>query len=239
VPKLVSTLAAATVGAIGLYIPAIGLFGPLDACVHTASAAPSPSCSSDLRECLHLSAKTGIYGARYVTAEDVARCVETFNACIHGGATAGGNPVLPPTSTSAGNGGRRGLPERFELKGDFGVVSDCRVSGESITCKESWNAVGEGVESDTSTVTGTLTGLTMTGTREMRRIGHVPSDPTCGYTEDHSIPVTYRFSPDGTVAMSNGPGQWKITHTGSCSYLSPDTGTSASGDATGMWSAIG
>ena len=36
--------------------------------------------------------KTGIYGARYVTADDVAKCVEAFNACIHGGASGGGIP---------------------------------------------------------------------------------------------------------------------------------------------------
>jgi hypothetical protein len=43
------------------------------------AAAPSLTCGGDLRECLRLSAKTEIYGARYVTAEDVARCVEAFN----------------------------------------------------------------------------------------------------------------------------------------------------------------
>ena len=239
-PKSVPALAVATVAALGLYVPAFGMLAPLGACLRTsatATAAPSPTCGGDLRECLRLSAKSGIYGARYVTADDVAKCVEAFNACINGGASAG-NP-RPPTSTTAGGGSRSGLPQHFGITASFGVISDCRVSGESVTCKESWNPVGEGVESDTSSVTGTVTGLTMTGTREMRRVGHVPSDPGCGYIEDSSIPVTYRFSPDGTVAMSNGAGQWKITHTGNCSYLNPSAGTSASGDATGTWSEIG
>jgi hypothetical protein len=133
-PKSVSTLAVAAVAALALYVPTFGLFGPLGACLGTAAtaaAAPSPTCGGDLRECLRLSAKTGIYGARYVTAEDVARCVEAFNACIHGGASGGGKQT-PPTSTSTPGGGtRKGLPQHFGIAYDGNLVSDCRVSGDA------------------------------------------------------------------------------------------------------------
>ena len=235
-PKLVSTLAVASAAAVGLYIPTFGFLGPLGACERiaaTASAAPSPTCAGDLRECLRLSAKTGIYGARYVEADDVAKCVEAFNACIHGSS---GNPN-PPSSTSARDRGKS-LPTHFAITTSYGVVSDCRADGDAVTCTESVEGVGYGVESDTSTITGTLSGLTITGTGTSRRVGHVETDPSCGYIEDHSFPATYRFSPDGTVTISHGPSQWKITHTGSCSYLDPDTGSSQSTEYTGTWSAI-
>ncbi|POX74484.1 hypothetical protein, partial [Mycobacterium kansasii] len=85
---MVTRLALATVAAMGLYVATLGI--PMASrCDGVAGAAPSRSCSSDLRECLRLSAKTGIYGARYVTADDVAKCVDAFNECIHGGAGAG------------------------------------------------------------------------------------------------------------------------------------------------------
>ena len=116
VARLARKLALATVAAVGLYLAALAL--PISSlCLSTggmASAAPSPTCGGDLRECLRLSAQTGIYGARYVTAADVARCMEAFNSCIHGGVSAG-NPN-PPTSTSTGSGGSgKGLPQHFGI----------------------------------------------------------------------------------------------------------------------------
>jgi hypothetical protein len=103
ITRLMPKLTLVTVAAVAMYVLSLGLPIP-ESCLRTsavAGAAPSPTCGGDLRECLRVSAKTGIYGARHVPAEDVAKCVEAFNACIHGGASGPGNPV-PPTSTSAG-----------------------------------------------------------------------------------------------------------------------------------------
>ncbi len=108
VTGFLSKLAVVTVAAVGLYIPTIGLPVPLGSCLRTvgvAAAAPSQTCGGDERECLRRSAKTGLYGVRYVTPEDVAKCVEAFNACIHGTLNGGGNPV-PPTSTSPTGGNK-------------------------------------------------------------------------------------------------------------------------------------
>jgi hypothetical protein len=76
-----SKFALAAVAAVGLYVPTLGLPLP-DSCMHTigvagAAPAPSRSCGGDLRECLRQSAdlRQTTFGGRYVTAEDVARCV--------------------------------------------------------------------------------------------------------------------------------------------------------------------
>ena len=236
---LVPKLALATVAAVGLYIPTLGL--PLTgSCMPTiavagAAPAPPPSCGGDLRECLRLSAdlRQTTFGGRYVTAEDVARCMETFNACIHG-SLHGGNPA-PPTSTSAADNSRKGLPQRFGIDNDY-IAIDCRVSGETVTCTESMKTPGTGVDSFTGMVTGTLDGLTMTGTATSHLTGHDVGEPACTYTEDISGPVTYIFSPDGTVMMRQGPNQRQKTNSGSCS--GSDSGTTPLWENTGKWSAI-
>jgi hypothetical protein len=191
VPKLVPALVAATVGAVGLYIPAIGLFGPLDVCLHTgavASAAPSPTCGGDLRECLRLSAKTDIYGTRYVTAEDVARCVETFDACVHGGASRGGT-ANPPPSTSAGEGTRTALPKHFRITFDT-TAMDCRTNNNAVTCTSTRQEDlpnGTGTYSETGELTGTVSGMTLTGTAT--RHGRSDGGEGCISTQERSGPA--------------------------------------------------
>ncbi len=103
----------------------------------------------------------GLYGARYVTADDVAKCVEAFNACIHGGTSGGGNPV-EPTSTPAVGRQADDLPKRFSIKYEpeaFAVVSDCHVSGQlSRAARARTSPLG--LPEWAQTVTGTLSGLT-------------------------------------------------------------------------------
>ena len=123
------------------------------------------SCGGDERECLRLSAKTGLYGVRYVSPEDVARCVEAFNACIHG-TLHGGNPV-PPVSTSPGGSTRKALPAHLGIPyyGDADI--DCRLSGVAVNCKAS-RGPNLPLVSETLEITGTLSGLTMMGTYTSR-----------------------------------------------------------------------
>lgn len=229
-PNLGSTLALASVAAVGLYISTFGLLGPLGACERiaaTASAAPSPTCADDLRECLRLSAKTGIYGARYVTADDVSRCVEAFNACIHGSS---GSPS-PPPSTSAAGGSGSGLPQHFAIRDDYGFVSDCRVTGDAVTCTQSWLTPTDWVDSFSGTVTGTLSGLTLTGTQALHQSGQRDG---CSISETYSGPITYDFSLDGSVKLAAGPAQRQSTF--SCS--DPTSGTTNGGESAGRWSPI-
>jgi hypothetical protein len=196
--RLLPKLALTTAAALGVYAATLGL-PMLGSCDGVAGAAPSPTCGGDLRECLRLSAKTGIYGARYVTADDVARCVEAFDACIHG--TLHGNPN-PPTSTSTG-GSRKGLPQHFAIRADYGFVSDCRVDGDAVTCSQSWETPPDWVDSYTGTVTGRLSGLTVTGTQTLHQSGTL--EQGCTIDETYSGPITYTFNRDGTVKLAVGP----------------------------------
>lgn len=228
ITQLMPKLAVATVAAVAMYVPTLGM-PMLGLCIGTggvASAAPSPTCGSDLRECLRLSAKTGIYGARYVTAEDVAKCVEAFNSCIHG--TANGNPN-PPTSTSGTNHSRKGLPTHFGIKHREGSFSDCRVTGDTVTCTESWE---DGTDSYTGKLTGNVAGWTLTGRRTTHRHGHTPDDPGCVVDETYSGPVAYVFTPDGGATFTAGPNQRQSNFSGSCSGSNAGTTSVMQGTAT-------
>lgn len=236
---LLAKLALTTVAAVGLYVPTMGLPLPLNSCLRTAgvaNAAPSPTCASDLRECLRQSADMhpATFGVRYVTADDVAKCTEAFNACLHGSS---GGSANPPPSTSTGGTGRKGLPSHLGITYDGALISDCRVSGEAVTCKViNPNAPVGNQDSWTSEVTGTLSGLTMTGTETIHVEGHYDGQPGCLYTEKASGPVTYAFNSDGTVSMRGGPMQWQHTDYGNCSNSYSQT--SPENEVTAEWSAI-
>lgn len=265
---LVSRLGLATVAAVALYAPTLGLPLP-DHCTWTTSVAgaaptPSPSCGGDLRECLRHWAdlRQTPLGGRYVTAHDVALCMEIFNNCIHGGASGGGSPSppdsrspeggqpgtstptptksgsqgggnpnpYPPTSTSSGGDeSRRGLPTHFAIKFE-GISSDCQVAGTNVTCALAMDKLAEGIDSWSARVTGTLSGLTMTGTQKTRNTGHDP----CSWESEHIGPVTYAFTAEGTVTAHEGQSQWTLTS--SCSGSS--SGTTPSDDFTGKWTAV-
>lgn len=236
---LLPKLAFVTVAAVGLYISNLGLPLP-NSCLRTiavagAAPAPSPSCGGDLRECLRLSAdlRQTTFGGRYVTAEDVARCMEAFNACIHGGASRGGN-ASPPTSTAVGGDDKKGLPQHFAIEHSDGTESDCRVSGDEVTCVESYP--GSAPAEITGKVIGKLSGLTMTGS--LHKHSTVESD---GYISevDYSGPVIYNFKLDGTVTKREGPIQQQFSCSGGCSYAPPAPRTVPAIEIAGTWTAIG
>ena len=207
----VSRWVVATVATVGLGIPTLGLPAP-GSCLHTAAvagAAPSPTCASDLRECLRQSARTGIYGTRYVTADDVATCVEAFNSCIHG--TLHGNPNPPTTSATSRGGSGATMPRRFKISGE---EFDCTVSGAAVECTASPGAASSDPNT-TKGISATLSGMTMTGTRTDHFVG--PSVNGCVSTVDYSWPVTYVFNSDGTGQMHMPQGHYDQTLSGSCS----------------------
>lgn len=212
---LLPKLSVATTAAVGLCIPTLSLPVP-GLCVRTgavAVAAPSPTCGSDLRECLRQSADTRqtTFGGRYVTAEDVARCMEAFNACAHGTAGSGSNP---PGSTRAGSGTGKGLPAHLGIRmtGNGDASWDCRVSGDSLSCKGKLLAPFGSVDSYQETFTGALAGLTATGTFKGHQTGHAPADPSCHFEQDLSGPATYVFGHDGSVTIRQGPAQAQGTY---------------------------
>lgn len=259
---MMSKVAVVTVAAVGLYIPTLGL--PLAGwrCLRSvgiAGAAPSPSCASDLRECLRRSAdmRQTTFGGRYVTAEDVARCVEAFNACIHGGAGAGGDQApgsRPPdgrpttTQTNTGTQGAPGtgsnpappsgspgstsgkaLPQRFAMAFQ-GFVNDCRVTGEKVTCTTKLEPVPPGIDFFEATFTGTLSQTGATGTEMRSQKGHY--DNGCTFDENYSTPYSYYFNSDGSVTLKFGTGQRQSRF--SCAEAT--TGTTPPGEITGTWS---
>ena len=222
-------LAMVTVAAVGIYIPTLGIPFP-GSCMQPgpiASAGPSPTCGGDLRECLRQSAdmRQTTFGGRYVTAEDVARCMEAFNACIHGGAGGDGSDGSPP-STSAG-GGRTGLPSRFRMSVGS-AISDCRIAGNTVTCTSRLEPRPAGVNAWMATIAGTISGLSVTG----MKTEHVESDGAdCATTSEGSGPFTYDFTTNGTVSVHEGPIRWQTTHcTGSNSSTEPVR------NLTGTWS---
>lgn len=230
---LLPRLAVVTVAAMGMYVPTLGLPLP-GTCLRTgavASAAPSPSCASDLRDCLRKSAdeRQSVFGGRYVTAEDVALCTEIFKACIHGGASPGGLPPVSPASTAAAE----SMPNRFGIDHGGGAVSDCRLNGDSVSCTSNWKTADDSYDAQ---FTGTLSGMTMTGTTTTHRNGRTPADPGCLIDETYVGPVTYTFNPAGKVNFSSGPNQRQTTLSGSCSGSS--SGATVVTRGTASWSAL-
>ena len=235
--RLTPKLVLATLAAFGLFLP----FGaPLPgSCLRTigvagAAPSPSPSCGGDLRECLRASADLHqtTFGGRYVTAEDVARCMEAFNSCISGGASSGGN--ANPSKSPAGDGdNKEGLPLHFGITAE-GTSSDCRVSADKVTCTQSLDAAPDYLDSYTGTVTGTLSGLSMSGTWSARQVTHAPMDPSCVMTDELSGPVTYTFRTDGTVTMRVGPYRVIRTTGAGCSNTDPVTNPAI--EYAGTWS---
>lgn len=233
--RLAPKTALATLAAVGLFLPfGAPLPGSCLRAIGVAGAAPSPSCSGDLRECLRASADLHqtTFGGRYVPAEDVARCMDAYRSCISGGAGRGGN-ASPPKSTAAGGNGGGALPQHFGIEIE-GKSSDCRISAEKVTCTESIETAPDYLDSYTGTVTGTLSGLTMTGTWSARQVSHAPMDPSCVMTDEFSGPVSYTFSTNGTVTTRVGPYQVVRTTGEGCSNTDPRTNPAI--EYTGTWS---
>lgn len=233
---LLAKLALASVAAVGLYVPTVVLPLPPNSCLQSvgvASAEPTAAeeiaCARDLRECLRNSARETMYGARYVTADAVASCMEAFNACAHGTLQNGPNPTQ---STPPGSGAKpAALPKRFGVNLGDGAVSDCRVTGGSVICTAKWNTANDSYSAE---FTGTTSGLTMTGTTTTHRVGHSPDDPGCSIEETYTGPVSYMFSPDGRVTFTAGPNQRQSTFSGSCS--GSNSGTTQVMKGTASWS---
>lgn len=130
-------------------------------------------------------------------------------------------PSLPPVTLL-----RIGYPE--------GPVQDCTVDGATVSC--TLGVVGpSSVEIYTGTVTGTLTGQTLTGTKVTHQRFRDDADNSCMIEIDQSEPVEYVFGPDGTVTMHGGPADVRTTRSGSCSGT--ETGKDFRWEDSAPWSA--
>lgn len=167
----------------------------------------------------------------------LAGCVSTTGKPV--GATGTTVKDGPPSITSPGNSSSTTLsPMRhFRIGGDvYGPVQDCRVVDDAVTCTSSWKEPYQ-ANSYTGSVTGTLSGLVMTGTSTTHQTGHDATDPSCLWQMETSGPTTFYFRRDGTMAIRQGPGQWRMTHSGTCSGTDSGIDDSAA-ESTARWTVI-
>lgn len=142
-----------------------------------------------------------LIGLRRVAAATAAIAL-AITGC--GSARADTTDTLPPMT-------------HFRMGGDaYGPVDDCRISNAAVACTSTW---ADPYQADTyaGSFTGTLSGLVMTGVSTTHQTGHDADDPACHWDTETSAPITYTFSLDGTVTNRQAPGQWRMTHSGSCS----------------------
>ncbi len=214
--RLLPKATLAALAAVGLFLPfGATLPGSCLRSIGVAGAAPSPSCSGDLRECLRAKADMHPgwnFGVRYVTAEDVADCMDAFRSCTSGGARQGGNAGSPPSTSQRNRSGNNAdsMPKRFTIADGF----DCTRSGTSVNCAAPTEESSSG-STTTKKISGNLSGLTMTGTRTEHFVG--PSVNGCVSTVDYTWPLTYEFRSDGTGELTVSPGHYDQTLSGSCS----------------------
>lgn len=248
-----SKLALATVAAVFLYVPTLGLPLPLNSCLPAsgvATAAPldaaAEACVSDLKDCLSGATQTGLRDVRYIAPEDVDRCVHDFNDCWDDYIYAVLNPSTStpspstsssPASTSSPEGANTpGMPPRFKITANE-TFADCTARGEAVTCTLGWDAP-DWVDAFTGSFAGTLSGWAATGTATSHIEGHSPADSSCTHVEDYSGPATYIFSPNGSVTMRVGPNQRQTTATCNGRQTSNSGVTDGVGEVTGVWVAV-
>ena len=131
-----------------------------------------------------------------------------------------------------------GLPPMKHFRiGDqrYGAVHDCYVNGNTVTCTLSMEP-SYTVLSYEGTVTGTLSGATLTGTQTTHQTYPDEADRSCIWTTDTSDPITYVFSLDGTVAMRGGPGETHSIRSGSCT--GSESGKGWKWESSDKWSVI-
>ncbi len=129
--------------------------------------------------------------------------------------------------------------KRFRIGGEgYGPVQDCSLgTNDTVTCTASWDDPYQ-VDTYTGSFTGTLSGLEMAGTSTTNQTGHDATDPDCLWQMETSAPVTFTFSPQGTVTARSGPGVWRKTNSGSCSGTESGNDTDKAESGPTQWTVI-
>jgi hypothetical protein len=140
---------------------------------------------------------------------------------------------LRPSASKSGNDGV--LPKQFRIVSE-GSLEECNRDGESVTCTTQLDPLPDNYESWTGSVTGTLSGLTLTGMSTVHEVFHQSGDPDCRTEQHRSGPVTYDFSLDGTVVRGEGLMNYDSTSSGSCPHSY--SGQQWGGQGTGKWSPL-
>ena len=232
--KLLPKTTLAALAAIGLFLPfAAPLPGSCVRVIGMAGAAPSPSCSGDLRECLRASADLHqtTFGGRYVTADDVARCMDAFRSCTSGGTSRQGGST--PTKSTAGADSDKSLPKRFLIsETESDSQHDCSRSGDALTCTETLLEPYGATLTSVLTFKGSLSGLTAAGKYSGQQTTEAAG---CVSEQTLSGTATYAFRPDGTVSISRQAPQIEVTKP----CWGPATSfTGTAWESSGRWSPI-
>ena len=131
-----------------------------------------------------------------------------------------------------------GLPpmKHFQIGDEtYGSVHDCYVDDDAVACTLRMEP-SYSVELFEGTVTGTLSGFTLTGIQKTHQRYPDEADRSCIWTTDTSDPITYVFSLDGTVLMRGGPGESHSTRSGSCT--GSESGKGGPWESSDKWSVI-
>lgn len=149
-----------------------------------------------------------------------------------------GVAAAPSTTASPTAAATAALPpmKQFRIGWPNGPTKDCTIDGTRVTCVKSMAGLSS-AEVYTGTVTGTLSGLTVTGTSTTHQRYREEGDPECIVELDETEPVEYVFSLDGTVMMHGGPADYRSTRSGSCSGT--DSGLGWRWEDSAPWSATG
>ncbi len=125
------------------------------------------------------------------------------------------------------------LPRHFRIESE-GSSQDCHVETDRVRCSVLLDPLPDNYDAWTGEVTGTLSGLTLTGSSVTTENFHQRDDPNCRTEQRRSGPVTYDFDLDGTVLMSEGLMRYETQGSGSC----PDSsaGQQWGGQGSGIWS---
>ena len=116
---------------------------------------------------------------------------------------------------------------------------DCRTNDNAVSCTSTRQEDlpnGTGTYSETGELTGTVSGMTITGTAT--RHGRSDGSEGCISTQERSGPARYDFSPDGNVTMRDGPIKQDIVFSGICADSPPTSDTYPVWEGTAKWSAI-
>ncbi|WP_099224452.1 hypothetical protein [Mycobacterium persicum] len=169
------------------------------------------------------------------TAWQIAGCAPGSHQSVQP-TPAAPRPTAPvSTSTSSAGGGEATLPQHFEIQyGD--LVSDCRVSANSVTCNETLKNL-KPTASYTGTMTGKLSGMTVTGYARSYATNPDPQSPECTGTAEMSGPISYIFRPDGTLSARWGPYQRTFTNSCLTSQPPPNSGEDPNREPVSEWTA--
>lgn len=144
-------------------------------------------------------------------------------------------PTAPMSTSTSAAGGEATLPEHFEIQyGD--LVSDCHVNANSVTCNETLKNL-KPTESYTATMTGKLSGMTVTGYARSYATNPDPQSPECTGTAEMSGPISYIFRPNGTLSARWGPYQRIFTNSCLTSQPPPNSGEDPNREPISEWTA--